>query len=540
MFQRVAYIYYADLELAKIRTKATNFTTTVENLNKEVIQPTVKDVDRLRNSTESFKKLINSTLDNITLLKKDLASLDNAKNSFVEKAVDRLRTILPEIVILLIDNVLVTNPVQEFGRCKSLAVGLTYVKDVICKSSLQVVSGIWFLCLFLGIFLIFAVILNIRLKKRVEFMYQSRQGKKYRDDDDDEEKGGRSKSLDKYPMDTKQGSSRFNVSLAQRQIDPLEEEDEDTHVEEMDYRRRPTNGHREKESIYDLLDSKHLLEESDGKVKGSETIDQESKRLTVPKRSRAPSVERGLVLVPPAQRTNSNLTVSEKFNNGSTHLSLFPEKESSSHRVQLNSAPEECSTMPGQFGFQEKESTPMPDQCEHISSLIEHQKEISDQSSTKEGEDIAPENRNLPTYDSSTCSEMNKSIGDMSTKSNNKDSEAPKSKNKSGVAGIVISEIQNCGSISTEHEHHNEESTSSKQLSHRHFKDSRKNLNLRKSEPVLPCSSSKKMVPSKVMLASSLTIDDNDSLMSKKEIGREDETALEVQTKFDDGSLEIF
>jgi hypothetical protein len=70
----------------------------------------------------------------------------------------------------MLTTVLVLNPSEDFGKCKALSQDIGVLTEGICVGFLTDLSGLWYSYLFLGVFAIFALIVAIYSKKRVEYL----------------------------------------------------------------------------------------------------------------------------------------------------------------------------------------------------------------------------------------------------------------------------------------------------------------------------------------------------------------------------------
>ena len=97
-------------------------------------------------------------------------SFNTASTQFVNLTLIQVKLILNTGTSGLINNVLMHNPVADFGKCSALAESGVFTLEAICNTTVNSFSGLWFTFMLLGVFLLFTFIFGMKAKKRVEFL----------------------------------------------------------------------------------------------------------------------------------------------------------------------------------------------------------------------------------------------------------------------------------------------------------------------------------------------------------------------------------
>lgn len=153
-----------------MRSNATTVANSIDALNTGTITPLRANISTLAGYSTTVASAITSVKNGMNAVLGDANNFGNATSAFIDFCSNGILGALNNGTNSLVNNLLLTNPVQNFGSCLALAEHTVVVVEGLCSNLLNSFSGLWFAFVILGVFLIFGFIFGMKSKKRVEYL----------------------------------------------------------------------------------------------------------------------------------------------------------------------------------------------------------------------------------------------------------------------------------------------------------------------------------------------------------------------------------
>lgn len=170
VLQRASFNYYATRELNELKANITDICNQLQSLQDNQIPEVYADYDELRTTASSLNATLDNLLASIDDLTDSISDLTRQLSNFLNWALQFATRQIKDGITNMLTTVLVQNPSEDFGKCEALSQDIGVLTEGICVGFLTDLSGLWYSYLFLGVFAIFALIVAIYSKKRVEYL----------------------------------------------------------------------------------------------------------------------------------------------------------------------------------------------------------------------------------------------------------------------------------------------------------------------------------------------------------------------------------
>jgi hypothetical protein len=170
VLQRASFNYYATRELNELKANITDICNQLQSLQDNQIPEVYADYDELRTTASSLNATLDNLLASIDDLTDSIGDFTRQLSNFLNWALQFATRQIKDGITNMLTTVLVLNPSEDFGKCKALSQDIGVLTEGICVGFLTDLSGLWYSYLFLGVFAIFALIVAIYSKKRVEYL----------------------------------------------------------------------------------------------------------------------------------------------------------------------------------------------------------------------------------------------------------------------------------------------------------------------------------------------------------------------------------